>query len=107
MYISCKSKVIYLRCTKTPPGSILFSFSLFGKIVGVCMVLNAMFNAYILWKYPGYEDIQRNDAQSDIKEFLAANPAFAKKMVNASVDIIKSNPGKNMAPIWRFSFVLF
>jgi hypothetical protein len=71
----------------------LFSFSLFGKIIGVCMVANAFFNWYILWKYPGYEDIQRNDAQSEIKDFLAANPAFAKKMVSASVDIIKSNPG--------------
>lgn len=57
------------------------------------MVVNAGFNAYILFKYPGYEEFQRNDAQSEIKDFLAANPAFAKKMVNASVDIIKSNPG--------------
>jgi hypothetical protein len=79
------------RCSAV--GTILFSFSLFGKIIGVCMVANAFFNWYILWKYPGYEDIQRNDAQSEIKDFLAANPAFAKKMVNASVDIIKSNPG--------------
>lgn len=74
-------------------GTILFSFSLFGKIIGICMVLNAFFNVYILFKYPGYEEFQRNDAQSDIKDFLAANPAFAKKMVSASVDIIKSNPG--------------
>jgi hypothetical protein len=78
-------------------GTILFSFSLFGKIVGVCMVVNAAFNAYILLRYPGYEDIQRNDAQSDIKDFLASNPAFAKKMVSASVDIIKSNPGMCVA----------
>lgn len=57
------------------------------------MVVNSAFNAYILWKYPGFEELQRQDAQSDIKDFLAANPAFAKTMVNASVDIIKSNPG--------------
>ena len=57
------------------------------------MVANAFFNMYILWKYPGFETIQRNDAQSDIKDFLASNPAFAKQMVTAGVDIIKSNPG--------------
>jgi len=49
------------------PGSILFSFSLFGKIVAVCMIANALFNMYILFKYPEYEAVQRQDAQSDIK----------------------------------------
>lgn len=58
------------------------------------MVANAAFNFYILCRYPGFEAIQRNDAQSDIKDFLASNPAFAKQMVNAGVDIIKSNPGE-------------
>jgi len=48
-------------------GSILFSFSLFGKIVAVCMIANALFNMYILFKYPEYEAVQRQDAQSDIK----------------------------------------
>lgn len=79
----------YLICA----GTILFSFSLFGKIVGVCMVVNAAFNGYILWKYPGFEEMQRNDAQSDIKDFLASNPAFAKQVMTAGVDIIKNNPG--------------
>eukprot|EP00600_Ochromonadales_sp_CCMP1393_P003425 CAMPEP_0174988304 /NCGR_PEP_ID=MMETSP0004_2-20121128/20051_1 /TAXON_ID=420556 /ORGANISM="Ochromonas sp., Strain CCMP1393" /LENGTH=273 /DNA_ID=CAMNT_0016241505 /DNA_START=1038 /DNA_END=1856 /DNA_ORIENTATION=- len=73
-------------------GTILFSFSLFGKIIGVCMLVNAAFNAYILLKYPGFEDIQRNDAQSDIRDFLASNPAFAKQVIGAGVDVIKSNP---------------
>lgn len=31
------------------------------------MIANALFNMYILFKYPGYEAVQRQDAQSDIK----------------------------------------
>ncbi len=34
-------------------GTILFSFSLFGKIVGCLMLVNAGFNIYILFKHPG------------------------------------------------------
>jgi hypothetical protein len=56
------------------------------------MVANAVFNAYILWKFPDFETIQRNDAQSDIKDFLASNPAFAKQVVTTGVDIMRSNP---------------
>lgn len=73
-------------------GSILFSFSLFGKIVAVCMIANALFNMYILFKYPEYEAVQRQDAQSDIKDFLANNPAFAKQVVSAGVDVMRNNP---------------
>ena len=31
------------------------------------MIANALFNMYILFKYPEYEAVQRQDAQSDIK----------------------------------------
>ena len=79
-------------------GTILFSFSLFGRIIGVCMLANAGFNLYIIFRYPEYEKIQRDDALSEIKGFLAANPAFATTMVDAglqaSSEIIKSNPGR-------------
>ena len=37
-------------------GTILFSFSLFGKIIGCLMLANAAFNIFIIAKYPGYED---------------------------------------------------
>lgn len=78
-------------------GTILFSFNLFGKVIGVCMLANAGFNCYIIFRYPEYEKIQRDDALSEIKGFLAANPAFAKTMVDAGVsassEIIRNNPG--------------
>jgi len=73
-------------------GTILFSFNFIGMVIGLCMIANAVFNAYIIFKYPEYENIQRNDAQSDIKEFLVSHPAFAKQFVDAGVDIITSNP---------------
>jgi hypothetical protein len=34
-------------------GSILFSFSYFAKLIGLCMFANGFFNIYILFKYPG------------------------------------------------------
>ena len=43
-----------------------------------------------------YEDVQRNDAQSDIKDFLAKNPAFAKNItdfgIKAGGEILQNNP---------------
>jgi len=66
-------------------GTILFSFSLFGKIIGCLMLANAGFNIFIIAKYPGYEDAQRQDAQSEIKDYLAANPAFASTLVTGGM----------------------
>jgi len=73
-------------------GTILFSFSLFGKIIGCLMLANAGFNIFVLVKYPGYEAAQRTDAQSEIKEYLAQNPAFAKQFIDAGVTFAASNP---------------
>ena len=74
-------------------GTILFSFSLFGKIVGCAMLANAFFNIFILFKYPQYEDAQRNDAQSEIRDYLSSHPAFANQAVKAGSDFVMSNPG--------------
>jgi len=46
-------------------GSILFSFSLFGKIVGFAMLANAGFNIYAIVKYPGFEEAQRDRSTSE------------------------------------------
>jgi len=69
-------------------GTILFSFSLFGKIIGCLMLANAGFNIFIIAKYPGYEDAQRQDAQSEIKDYLAANPAFANTLVTGGLSFL-------------------
>ena len=78
-------------------GTIMFSFSLFGKIIGLLMLGNAGFNIYILFRYPEFEDAQRLDAQSEISDYLSANPAFAKSVaslgMNAATGYLASNPG--------------
>jgi len=78
---SAKSRSVFMMFV----GTILFSFSLFGKIVGLLMVVNAFFNAFIVFRYPEYETLQREDAQSEIKDYLAAHPAFAKQFTDAAV----------------------
>ena len=79
-------------------GTILFSFSLFGKIIGLAMLINAGFNFYAILIYPGYEDAQRRDAQAEIQEFFASNPAYTKSALTlgmkAGADFISKNPGK-------------
>lgn len=60
----------------------MFSFSLFGKLIGLLMLANAFFNAYVLVKYPDFEDAQRSDAQAEIQDFLQANPAYAKRAMS-------------------------
>ena len=73
-------------------GSILFSFSLFGKIVGFAMLANAGFNIYAIVKYPGFEEAQRDRSTSEIKDYLADNPAFAKTFVDAGASYLAANP---------------
>ena len=46
---------------------------------------NWIVNIFIIAKYPGYEDAQRQDAQSEIKDYLAANPAFASTLVTGGM----------------------
>lgn len=60
------------------------------------MIGNACFNIYILFKYPQYEDAQRLDAQSEIRDYLASHPAFARQAVMAGSDFVKSNPGSSI-----------
>jgi len=85
---SAKSRCIFLVFI----GIILFDFSLFSKIIGAFMLANAGFNAYIIVRYPEYEDYQRKDAQSEIQDFLSANPAFAKQIIAAGTDLAVKNP---------------
>jgi len=89
---SAKSRSVFMLFI----GTILFSFSLFGKLIGLCMLVNAAFNIFILFRYPEFEDTQRIDAQSEIKDYLAANPAFASKIFDVGVktgtELITRNP---------------
>jgi hypothetical protein len=80
-------------------STILFSFSIFGKIVGVVLLVNAAFNVYAIWKYPGYEEAQRDRSMKDIKDYLADNPAFAASFVEAGTAAVVANPALATAVI--------
>ena len=76
---SAKARVVYMIMV----GTILFSFSGFlAFVVGLAMVGNALFNAYIIVKHPSFEEEQRRSAQADIQDFLKSNPAFAQKAMS-------------------------
>lgn len=85
---------ILLKCLQYfCSGTIMFSFSLFGKLIGAAMLANAFFNIFIIFKYPQFEDAQRDHATAEIKEFLASNPAFSQQAMETGISIFKSNPG--------------
>ena len=90
---SAKSRAFFMVFV----GTLMFSFSLFGMLVGALMIVNAGFNIYIIVKYPEYDDIQRQDAQAEISDYLQSNPAFAQQVVAAGVkatsDFVVKNPG--------------
>jgi hypothetical protein len=85
---SAKSRVVFLVFL----GTILFSLSLFAQIIGLAMLANAGFNGYIIYKYPEFENAQRTDAQAEIQDFLAKNPAYAASAVSLGVQAAASNP---------------
>lgn len=91
---SAKSRCLFMVFM----ASLLFTFSLFGKLVGLAMLGNAFLNIYILFRHPTFEDAQRQSAQSDISDFLAAHPELAKRAVAYGVttgaQIARDNPGR-------------
>lgn len=78
---SAKSRCLFMVFI----GSIMFSFSLFGKLIGLLMLANACFNGFLICMYPQFDDMQRKDAQAEIQEYLAANPAYAAQAVSMGV----------------------
>jgi hypothetical protein len=66
--------------------------------------VNAGFNAYVLVRHPTFEAAQRKHAQSEIADFLAANPAWTQKAVSlglstaASASSSSSSPGPSSDP---------
>lgn len=55
------------------------------------MPVNACFNAYVLVKHPSFEQAQRTHAQSEIADFLAANPAWTQKAVSLGLSAAASS----------------
>lgn len=74
------------------------------------MIANAAFNVFILFRYPQYEDAQRNHAEAEIKDFLNANPAFSQRIfqggVEAGTSFFQSNPGNSIKSFRQFCVIL-
>jgi hypothetical protein len=87
---SAKSRAVFMMFI----GTIMFSFSLFGKILGLAMIVNALFNIFILFRYPDFDNIQRDNATAEIKDFLRSNPAFTQSVYQGGANLVQSNPGK-------------
>ena len=81
-------------------STIVCSLSLFGKLVGLLMLLNAGFNIFILFKHPSFDEAQRSDAQNEIKDFLASHPSYAQQMISVGVSLMNSNTSKRA--LFRF-----
>jgi hypothetical protein len=75
-------------------GTIMFSFDyFFAFILGLCMFANAIFNVYVIFKYPGFEAAQRESAESELKDLFANNPAFAQKALAFGLSAASSTGG--------------
>lgn len=86
-------------------GTILFSLSFFGKLIGLGMMVNGGFHLFIVYKYPELnfdEGSEENkDGNQPNQHLEAANTQMSsyytstsQMFMNAGVDAIKSNPGK-------------
>lgn len=96
-------------------GTILFSLSFFGKLVGIGMMVNGGFHLFIVFKYPelnfdegteikdGAQNQHLEAANSQMSSYFSSS---SQMFVNAGVDAIKSNPG-NYLLNWYYFFIFF
>jgi hypothetical protein len=83
-----KSRAIFLIFV----GIMLFNLGILGTVCGSAMLANAAFNFYLVVRYPGYEDFQRADAESEIKDYLREHPELGEAAVRTTVNYAKENP---------------
>ena len=67
-------------------------------ILASLLSANAGFNAYVLVKHPTFEQAQRTHAQSEITDFLAANPAWTQKAVSLGLSAAASSSAPAAPP---------
>mmetsp|Transcript_3243 Transcript_3243/g.5033 ORF Transcript_3243/g.5033 Transcript_3243/m.5033 type:complete len:239 (+) Transcript_3243:120-836(+) len=72
-------------------GILCISFgSILGYLSAVCMIVDAFFNFYVIWKYPEIEaNQQRKDLESQSKEFARNNQAA---IARHGVSYAQNNP---------------
>ncbi|CAM9503321.1 unnamed protein product, partial [Ectocarpus sp. 6 AP-2014] len=59
-------------------------------VAGALMMVNAVFNFYVIFKYPEFErDLQRKDLESEGRDYLRANRGA---LAQAGVEFARNNP---------------
>lgn len=90
------------RLTRRPPtltlqkrnhsvGMLCFSLGITGKIAGACMIANALFNTFVLCKYPEYARFRPESAEQSAAAFLRRNPQVATKAAGAMFNAASTN----------------
>ena len=79
-------------------GVICFSLGITGKIAGACMIANAIFNTFVLCKYPEYAKFRPASAEQEAAAYLQRNPQIARKVGGAVVNAASNNPQVRPSP---------
>mmetsp|Transcript_5547 Transcript_5547/g.7653 ORF Transcript_5547/g.7653 Transcript_5547/m.7653 type:complete len:231 (-) Transcript_5547:243-935(-) len=76
-------------------GILCFSLGFWGVLLGIAMLVNSLFNFYIIWKYPQYEEMALRTLEEETSEFLKSNPEMvasgAAAMTKATLQAQSSN----------------
>jgi hypothetical protein len=78
-------------------GTILMSLTFFCMLIGMAMFANAAFNLYVIFKYPAFEDVQRQNAENELKDLIQSNPAFAQKALAFGFTLAATSDSGNSA----------
>ncbi|CAM9290115.1 unnamed protein product [Pylaiella littoralis] len=72
-------------------GILCFSLgTILSLIAGIAMMVNAVFNFYVIFTYPEFErDLQRKDLESEGRDYLRANRGA---LAQAGVEFARNNP---------------
>lgn len=76
-------------------GVLCFSLGITGKIAGACMIANAVFNTFVLCKYPEYAKFRPESAEQSAANFLRRNPQVASKAAGAMFNAASANNNNN------------
>eukprot|EP00518_Triparma_eleuthera_P012596 CAMPEP_0182480570 /NCGR_PEP_ID=MMETSP1319-20130603/35965_1 /TAXON_ID=172717 /ORGANISM="Bolidomonas pacifica, Strain RCC208" /LENGTH=257 /DNA_ID=CAMNT_0024682081 /DNA_START=8 /DNA_END=778 /DNA_ORIENTATION=- len=86
---SSKGRALFLLFV----GFLAFSLGTLGAIVGGFMIADALFNFYVLIKFPEYFVVGgQASGEQEAQAYLAAHPELAQKGADAAIGVAANNP---------------
>jgi len=85
---NAKSRIIFLIFI----GIISFSINEWGRILGAVMIGNALFQLFVICKYPGYATMTVITADELALQYAKNNPELVAKGVSSGLNYAKDNP---------------